>query len=86
MSRTVKSEWVVDYRGASDVGVTEWGARRQSKLKGGQGASETGAQAHFLTFFLSPDGVVSGWGLCKTRVRGNGREGSSGEEGLGALW
>lgn len=40
MSRTVKSEWVVDYRGASDVGVTEWGARRQSKLKGGQGASE----------------------------------------------
>lgn len=77
---------MVDHRGASDVGLTGWGARRQSKLKGGQGASNTGALAHFLTFFLSPDGVVSGWGLCKTRVRGNGMEDSSGEEGLGALW
>lgn len=50
MSRTVKSEWVVDHRGASDVGVTGWEARRQNKLKGGQGASETGAQVHFMTF------------------------------------
>lgn len=54
MSRTVKSEWVVDYRGASDVGVTEWGARRQSELKRGARSQRNWCPGSLSDFLSQP--------------------------------